>query len=141
MAFVMSKGAVEQIVRVLAKDLGQREITVNAIAAGVVDTPVFQDGKPPHVLKQIASLHPQNRVGTLNEISTAVSFLATKGASWINGQIIAIDGVSLLTSYPLMRIRTHAVAYSSRALPSDETKQHFNDTHSIHCSQYPIYVH
>ena len=94
LAFTMSKGAIEQIVRVLATDLGQRGITVNAIAPGPVDTPMFRDGKSPHVLRLIAGQFPQNRIPRPEEISPIVAFLATKDADWVNGQIIAVNGVS-----------------------------------------------
>lgn len=91
--FCTTKGAVEQIVRILAKDLGRRGITVNAIAPGAVDTPLFRAGKPPHMMKWIASLNPQNRIPLPDEISPIVAFLASAEASWVNGQIIGVNGV------------------------------------------------
>lgn len=93
LVFTMTKGAIEQIVRVLAKDLGQRGITVNAIAPGPVDTPIFQDGKPLHVIGCIARQHPPKRIPQPDEISPLVSFLVGEDAEWINGQTIAVNGV------------------------------------------------
>lgn len=94
LAFTMTKGAIEQVVRVLSKDLGQRGITVNAVAPGPVDTPIFRDGKSPHVMRSIANQHPQKKVPFPDEISPIVAFLASEDVSWINGQTIAVDGVS-----------------------------------------------
>lgn len=97
--YATSKGAVEQLVRVLAKDLGAHGITVNAIAPGAVDTPLFRAGKPPHMIKWIASLNPQNRIPPPDEISPIVAFLAYEEAGWVNGQIIGVNGVR--AAFPL----------------------------------------
>ncbi|PSR70954.1 hypothetical protein PHLCEN_2v13176 [Hermanssonia centrifuga] len=90
--YTMCKGAIEQIVRVLSKDLGARGITVNAISPSAVDTPLFRAGKPPQMIKWIASLNPQNRIPVPDEISPIVAFLAREEAGWINGQIIGVNG-------------------------------------------------
>ncbi|KIP08580.1 hypothetical protein PHLGIDRAFT_29477 [Phlebiopsis gigantea 11061_1 CR5-6] len=90
--YAMSKGAVEQLVRVLSQDLGARGITVNAIAPGAVDTPLFRAGKSPHMVKWIASLNPQKRVPVPDEVSPIVAFLASDEAGWINGQTIGVNG-------------------------------------------------
>lgn len=92
--YASTKGAVEQLVRVLSHDLGARGITVNAIAPGAVDTPLFRAGKPPHLIKWIASLNPQKRIPLPDEISPMVAFLACEEAEWVNGQIIGVNGVS-----------------------------------------------
>ncbi|CAL1712623.1 unnamed protein product [Somion occarium] len=90
--FAATKGAIEQTVRVLAKDLGERGMTVNAIAPGAVDTPLFREGKPAHLVNWIAQLHPQKRIPVPDEISPIVVFLAKDEAGWINGQTIMVNG-------------------------------------------------
>ncbi|KAF7795321.1 hypothetical protein EIP86_006477 [Pleurotus ostreatoroseus] len=90
--FCTSKGAVEQLVRILAKDLGERGITVNAISPGAVDTPLFRAGKPTQMIKWVASLNPQNRIPLPEEISPMVAFLVSEEAQWVNGQIIGVNG-------------------------------------------------
>jgi 3-oxoacyl-[acyl-carrier protein] reductase len=96
--FAMSKGALEQMTRVLAKDLGARGMTVNCVAPGPVDTPVFRAGKTPEQMKWIAGLVPQKRLAIPDDISPTVAFLASEEARWINGQTIGVDGVRLSSS-------------------------------------------
>jgi 3-oxoacyl-[acyl-carrier protein] reductase len=91
--YATSKGAVEQLVRVLSKDLGARGITVNAISPSAVDTPLFRVGKSPQLIKWVASLNPQKRIPHPDEISPIVAFLACEEAGWVNGQIIGVNGV------------------------------------------------
>lgn len=95
LVFTLTKGAIEQIVRVLAKDLGKRGITVNAIAPGPIDTPIFQDGKTEQVWRSIADQHPQRRIPLPDEITPFVAFLVGDDAGWINGQTIGVNGVRI----------------------------------------------
>lgn len=97
--YCMSKGAIEQLVRILSKDLGARGITVNAISPSAVDTPLFRAGKPPQMIKWIATLNPQNRIPLPEEISPMVAFLASDEARWINGQTIGVNGVRNCVNY------------------------------------------
>ncbi|KAI0697914.1 hypothetical protein BC835DRAFT_1305064 [Cytidiella melzeri] len=90
--FAMSKGALEQMTRVLAKDLGERGITVNCVAPGPVDTPVFRAGKTEQQMRWIAGLAPPNRVGLPEDISPAVAFLVSEEAKWVNGQTLGVNG-------------------------------------------------
>lgn len=94
LVYVASKGAIEQICRVLAKDLGARGITVNTISPGPVDTPLFREGKTEQQIQFIAGLNPAKRLGTPEEIAPAVAFLASPEATWVNGQNILVNGVS-----------------------------------------------
>lgn len=94
LCYVASKGAIEQISRVLAKDLGRNGITVNTISPGPVDTTLFREGKPPHVIAAIAEQNPNNRIGLPEDIGPLVAFLSSPAAQWINGQNLRINGVS-----------------------------------------------
>ncbi|PPR00549.1 hypothetical protein CVT26_009881 [Gymnopilus dilepis] len=94
LVYLATKGAVEQMCRVLAKDLGTRGITVNTISPGPVDTPMFRDGKPQNVIDAIAKQTPSRRLGDPEDIAGIVGFLASQAGQWINGQNIRVNGVS-----------------------------------------------
>jgi len=92
LVYVVSKAAIEQISRVLAKDLGSRGITVNTVSPGPVDTPLFREGKTEQQIHFIASFTPSKRIGLPEEIAPIVAFLASPAAAWINGQNILVNG-------------------------------------------------
>ena len=86
--YAASKGAVEQLTKVLAKELGQRGITVNAISPGPTDTELFREGKSEQQISQLAGMAAFNRLGTPEDIANAVALLA----GWISGQDICANG-------------------------------------------------
>ena len=90
--YASSKGAVEQMTRVLAKDLGTRGINVNAVAPGPTATELFYQGKSEELVKTIASWNPFKRIGEPVEIARAIAYLASEGGSWVNGQILRVNG-------------------------------------------------
>jgi 3-oxoacyl-[acyl-carrier protein] reductase len=85
-----SKGAVDQITRVLAKELGGRQITVNAVAPGPVDTQLFRDGKTEEQIQQMAQMAALGRIGKVEDLADVVAFLASDDARWITGQTIHV---------------------------------------------------
>ena len=91
-AYCASKGAVEQLTRVFAKEMGPRNITVNTISPGPVNTELFTKGKPQEVIDRIASMAAFNRIGEPQDIADAVLFLASDQARWISGQNIGANG-------------------------------------------------
>lgn len=92
--YCASKGALEQMTRVMAKDklFGGRGITVNTIAPGPVDTESFRHDLNENQIGFFKSLHPQNRLGAVDDISGAVSFLAGPDSKWVNGQTLRVNG-------------------------------------------------
>ena len=80
--------------RVLAKDLGARGITVNTVAPGPIDTDMFRHGKTEQLLNVFAGMHPQQRIGTPEEVANVVALLVSEEARWVNGQTLRINGVS-----------------------------------------------
>ncbi len=90
-AYAASKGAVESMTLILARELRGRDITVNAVAPGPTATPLFLEGKSEEQVNQIAGANPMERLGTPEDIAETVAFLAGP-ARWVNGQVIHTNG-------------------------------------------------
>ena len=90
--YAASKGAVDQITRVLSRELGEKNITVNAISPGPVDTELFRAGKSEEQIAQMAGMSAFNRIGTPADVAGAVALLVSDDASWITGQNIYVNG-------------------------------------------------
>ncbi|KAF8316625.1 NAD(P)-binding protein [Clavulina sp. PMI_390] len=90
--YASTKGAIEQMTRVLAKDLGRRGITVNTVSPGPTATDGFFEGKTEQMINFIERWAPSARLGKPEEIAGTVKFLCTEEAAWVNGQNIAVNG-------------------------------------------------
>ena len=90
-AYAATKGAVDAMTLILAKELRGRDVTVNAVAPGPTATPLFLQGKPDAVVEHMAKLSPLERLGAPGDIAEVVSFLAGP-ARWVNGQILYANG-------------------------------------------------
>ncbi|KAF8682090.1 hypothetical protein AX14_004393 [Amanita brunnescens Koide BX004] len=96
LCFLASKGAIEQIARVLAKDLGAKGITVNTVSPGPLDTAQFREGKSQKWIDFFSKQSPSNRLGLPEDVAPLVAFLSSPAAQWINGQNIRVNGGSVL---------------------------------------------
>ncbi|KAL3462126.1 hypothetical protein BJX64DRAFT_259683 [Aspergillus heterothallicus] len=90
--YTASKGAVEQMTRVLAKDLGRRGVTVNTIAPGPIGTDAYYVGKTEQMVQMQSNIAPQGRLGKPEEVANVVTFIASEESQWVNGQTIRING-------------------------------------------------
>jgi NAD(P)-dependent dehydrogenase (short-subunit alcohol dehydrogenase family) len=80
------KGGINQATRALATELASRGVTVNAVAPGVIATPMHA----PESHAALGNLHPMGRIGTISEIVDAVLYFAN--AEFTTGQVLAVDG-------------------------------------------------
>ena len=89
--YAASKAGIIGLTKSMAKELASRNITVNAVAPGYIDTDMTQamsDGAKEAIIAQI----PLKRAGQTKDIAEMVAFLASDKASYITGQIISVDG-------------------------------------------------
>ena len=91
-----SKAGVVSLVQTVAMSLTGRGIRVNGVAPGLIETPMtaplFDDARARGREERIGQLNPLRRGGQAEEIAEAVAFLASDAASYVNGQVLAIDG-------------------------------------------------
>jgi 3-oxoacyl-[acyl-carrier protein] reductase len=90
--YAATKAAVEAMTHILAKELGPRHITVNAVAPGPVATELFLKDKDDATLESIKRMNPLGRLGEVEDIAGAVSLLVDPDGRWINGQVIRVNG-------------------------------------------------
>ena len=90
--YIATKAAVEMLTAVLSKELRGRSITVNAVAPGPTATDLFLNGKSPELIERFAKMNPLERLGTPQDIASAVAFLVGPDGSWINGQVLRANG-------------------------------------------------
>ncbi|KAH7429214.1 hypothetical protein KP509_09G037100 [Ceratopteris richardii] len=95
-AYIASKAAVEALTKVLAKELRGRRITVNCVSPGAVATDMFYAGRSEASLEELRVAPVLERLGRTEDIAPLVSFLASDEGEWVNGQVIRIDGGTVI---------------------------------------------
>jgi 3-oxoacyl-[acyl-carrier protein] reductase len=96
--YAASKGGIDGLTRAMAKELAVRNIRVNAVAPGMIETDMSQvvRGVAGDQLKKVI---PMKRIGRAEEIAAVVAFLASDEASYLTGQVIRVDGGLSLGGY------------------------------------------
>lgn len=89
--YAATKGGIEALTRSLAKELGSRGITVNAVAPGFIDTAMTRE-LPDEVRERLLEQIPVGRLGSVEDVARVVRFLATDAAGYITGQVIHVNG-------------------------------------------------
>lgn len=95
-AYAAAKGGVSTMTRGMAKDLISYNMTVNAVAPGIITTPFHDRFTPPDIRTKALSTIPMGREGTPEETVGALLFLASPYADYITGEIIEVNGGQLM---------------------------------------------
>ncbi len=90
--YAASKGAINSLTRVLAVELGRRNVLVNAVAPGFIETDMSQAVRNMAGEDNLKKLIPVRRLGKPEDIAAVVVFLAGPAAAYITGQVITVDG-------------------------------------------------
>jgi 3-oxoacyl-[acyl-carrier protein] reductase len=90
--YAATKSAVETMTHIMAKELRGKNITVNAVAPGPTATALFLDGKTPEAIERLAKAAPLERLGTPEDIASAVALMISPSGAWINGQTLRANG-------------------------------------------------
>jgi NAD(P)-dependent dehydrogenase (short-subunit alcohol dehydrogenase family) len=95
--YAASKGGLNQLMRVMAREWAPRAVTVNAVAPGYIETDLTRDYlSKANVRAELTALVPAERLGRPEEVADAVTFLASDRAAFITGQVLYIDGGRVL---------------------------------------------
>jgi NAD(P)-dependent dehydrogenase (short-subunit alcohol dehydrogenase family) len=92
-AYCVSKAGLDMLTRCAADELGEHKIRVNSVLPGIVKTPMaLALSTVPVARDEYLSLMPISRIGEPEDVGRLVAFLLSDEASWITGQLIAVDG-------------------------------------------------
>jgi len=86
-----SKAGLIGLTKALAREVGGRNITVNAVAPGFIPTDLTS-ALPQNLLDEAVKATPLGRLGTIEDVARAVAFLVSEDASFITGQVLSVDG-------------------------------------------------
>jgi 3-oxoacyl-[acyl-carrier protein] reductase len=86
--YATSKAALVGMTKTLAREVGKRGITVNAIAPGFIDTAMTAQMDADAIIERI----PAGRLGTAEEVGAVARFLCSPDASYVNGTVVQVDG-------------------------------------------------
>ncbi|WP_336659893.1 SDR family NAD(P)-dependent oxidoreductase [Leucobacter sp. USHLN153] len=95
--YAASKGAIVSLTRQLAAEFGAQGIRVNAVAPGMIDTPMLTLDATPGAVEALTAHLPARRIGTVDDVASACLFLASGAASYITGETLHVDGGYLAT--------------------------------------------
>ena len=103
--YACSKAGIVALTRNLALELASRQIRVNAICPGYIDTPMWDEwlrasSDPEEIARQTTALHPLGRRGQPQDVASAVAYLAGAQSAWITGTYLVVDGGLTIRTHP-----------------------------------------
>ncbi len=103
--YACSKAGLVALTRNLALELASRNIRVNAVCPGYIDTPMWDEwlrsaSDPLALAEQTAALHPLRRRGKPGDVASAVAYLAGPQAAWVTGTHLVVDGGLTIRAHP-----------------------------------------
>ncbi|MEM8840169.1 MAG: SDR family oxidoreductase [Pseudomonadota bacterium] len=90
--YAASKGAIDTMTIGLAKEVGHRNIRVNAVRPGLIDTEIHASGGDPGRADRMSSLVPMKRTGSAEEVAEVIVWLLSDAASYVTGSLIDVAG-------------------------------------------------
>ena len=102
-----ARSAVDNLTKSLALEWASAGVRVNAVAPGVIYSDTAAANYPPGFLASVASDLPYHRLGTPQEVSSAVTYLLSPGARYVSGATLRVDGASSLSGHAACRIPPH----------------------------------
>ncbi|CAG8888120.1 unnamed protein product [Penicillium egyptiacum] len=90
--YVTTKGAVEQMTRVMSKDVARKGISVNCVAPGPTATDLFLRNQSEQTLNFLKNLNPNGRIGDTEDIADSIAFLCSSDSRWVTGQTLRVNG-------------------------------------------------
>jgi NAD(P)-dependent dehydrogenase (short-subunit alcohol dehydrogenase family) len=91
-AYGVSKLAVQGLTVWFAQELGSKNITVNCIAPGMINTAAGDASRPPGMVEALAPMIPLKAVGDPEDLTGTLLYLVSEASAWVTGQIIRVDG-------------------------------------------------
>jgi NAD(P)-dependent dehydrogenase (short-subunit alcohol dehydrogenase family) len=95
-AYSMTKAAVTALIKSLAREYAGKEVRVNGVAPGAVDTSMLRDGVPPAALAEFMAQIPMKRAADPEEIASCCVYLASRASAYITGQVLHVNGGQLM---------------------------------------------
>ncbi|MGV9666665.1 3-oxoacyl-ACP reductase FabG1 [Nocardia niigatensis] len=91
-SYAASKSGLVGMARAITREVGKRNITANVVAPGLIDTDMTREDMTEEMRKSVLDFIPAGRMGQVEDVAAAISFLVSDDASYISGAIIPVDG-------------------------------------------------
>jgi NAD(P)-dependent dehydrogenase (short-subunit alcohol dehydrogenase family) len=94
--YSMTKAAVSALVKSLAREYADRNVRVNGVAPGAIDTPMMQRGLQPDAIARFVEMIPMKRMGSPEEVALCCAFLVSAASQYVTGQMLHVNGGQLM---------------------------------------------